>query len=77
MNDARVIEKGYSLKSFFAAAAVLPCRITCGRHIALVEGDSFATGVSIGREFARVKSVSTVRRAWGNALLNMLNHVPF
>lgn len=29
MSDAKVIENGFSLKSFFAAAVVLPCRIDC------------------------------------------------
>lgn len=64
-------ENGFSLKSFFAAAAVLACLIDRGRHITFVKGDSFIAGVCRGREFVRVKSVSAVRRAWGNALLNM------
>lgn len=45
INEARVTEKGFSLKSFFAAAAVLTCLPDCGRHVALVDGDSFTTEV--------------------------------
>lgn len=75
MNDARVTEKGLSLKSFFAAAVVLPCRIDCECHVVLVKGDSFIGWFRGRREIDRVKSVSAVGINRGNALLNMLNYV--
>lgn len=76
MNDARVTEKGFSSKSFFAALAVLPCRIARGRHVTLVDGDSFTAGACGRREIVRVRRVSAVGGARGNNLLNMLNYVP-
>lgn len=45
INEARVTEKGFSLKSLFAAAAVLTCLVDCRRHVALVDGDNFTTEV--------------------------------
>lgn len=78
MTEARVTEKGFSLNIFFATAVVLPCRIDCGcRHVALVKGDSFTVGFCGRREIARVKSVSAAGRTRGNALLNILNYVPW
>ncbi len=68
-------ENGSSLKSFLAAAPKLLCLVDCERHVGVVKDDSFTTWVCSGGGggggFVRVKALA-VRRARGNALLNMV-----
>lgn len=72
INEARVTEKGCSLKSFLAATAVLTCLVNGGCHVAFLKGDSFTTGDCSGLGLVRLHMVSALRRARGNVRLNII-----
>lgn len=70
-------KRGLSLKIFFAAVAVLPFLIDRRCSGGLNKGDCFTLWVCRGRDLVRVERVSAVRRARGNALLNIAAELYF